>query len=97
LLKQTVDELKTLCAEYVEDLRKQREALGTYHPVPALEAGSVEAHRAIAAHEHRGRVAPELTRLTHRIRLLKSLPAVVYGVLTIALLVWISILEARGQ
>jgi len=95
-LKQTIDEIKAVVSEYVDYLKQYRESIQTYRPNPALLKGSPEAQRAINEHEHRGRVQPEVERLTHRIRLVRLIPLVVYAAITIGLLVFIAVLELRN-
>jgi hypothetical protein len=97
LVKQLIDEIKVLAAQHVEELKKYREAIATYRPVPALVAGSPGALRAIAEAEHEARVGPEVHRLDRRIRVYRLIPAAMYALLTAGVLVWIIILEFQAE
>ena len=63
-LKQTIDEIKSLTTEYVEYLKQYRDKIQTYKPLPALQRGTIEAHQAIAEHEHREAVRPEVEKIS---------------------------------
>ena len=94
LLKQTIDEIKSLVAVYVEHLKQYRDAVSTYRPNPAIEYGSPEIINIMARHQHDTAVEPEVKKLTRRILLLRLLPLVAYLFTTISLIVCIFILES---
>src|SRR6266478_7948617 len=89
-LKQTVDELKALTAAKVDELQRQYDSIREYRPNPAVQMGTVEAHRAIAASMHQSQVAPELTTIWRRIRLIRMIPMIAYALMTVLLfcLIW---------
>lgn len=93
MLKQTVDELKSVVQEYVAFLKANRDSIQVYRPNPAIQAGTLEAYGAMRAHEHRGQIQPEVMRLTRRILLVRLLMIAFYVGVTISLLVWIWVLE----
>ena len=83
-LKQTVDEIKSLVGQKVEKLEKVRDAVGTYRPNPPLEAGSREAHSAIARANFEVRVAPDIEARNRVIWRWKAIPLVVYLIIDLA-------------
>jgi hypothetical protein len=95
MLKQTVDEIKALISEYVESLKKYSDAVAEYRPLPAMEAGSLEAARTIAYSRHIQSVEPELRRISRKILLLRLVPLAFYVIITAGLLVWAIWLEAE--
>lgn len=95
-LKQTIDEIKALANQYAAMIEQRSKNIQEYKPIPALEYGSVEAHRAIAEHQHRLAVKPEVSKLARKIRLVRWVPVIIYGLLTIGLSITIAILEASG-
>jgi hypothetical protein len=96
-LKQTVDEVKAVMNVYVQYLEKYRENVQTYKSNPAIQAGSVEAHRVIAMHKHQMSAAPEVKRLSRKILIVRAVPLAAYMALTIGLLTWIWWVEKGGK
>ncbi len=96
MLKQTVDEIKALLVEYGENLKRRREAIATYRPVPALMEGTAEAMRAVNEARHEERMRPYVDRLSTRILIVRLVPGILYALSTVGLFVWIAVLECSS-
>jgi hypothetical protein len=95
-LKQTVDELKALTTAKIDDLQRQYDSLREFRPNPALEMGTAAAHRAVAESMHQSQVGPELATIWRKIRRIRMIPVIIYGLLTASLLVLIWWLENQS-
>lgn len=93
LLKQTIDEFKELVKWRAAELEKRRDEIATYRPVPAVRAGTAEAHTAIMQAQHQQSIAPKVAKLNRRIAITRYVPLLVYALLTIGLILlapWIT-------
>lgn len=97
MLKQTVDEGKSLIQDHVKALKDQRDSIATYRQNPALQAGSAEAQRAINEHQHMVQVSSDVGQLTKRIKRWAVVPVLVDAVLTLLLIFIIAYLESLTQ
>lgn len=96
-LKQTIDEIKSLVNEYVNYLARYRESIQQLPPEPGTESSSAKERRAVAEHEHRVKMRSEVVRLTWKIGYVRLVPALIYLLLTIGLVIWIVMLELGAE
>lgn len=95
LVKQTVDEFKTIAKQNMDELEKRKERVATYTPNPANPAGSAGAYRVIAENQYAEMVKPHLAKLTRIQRLWKYAPFVLYLLLTIGLFCYVLVWPER--
>lgn len=95
-VKQTIDEVKTLTEHRIKHLEAVRSARGTFRPLPALQAGTPEAHMAIQRARHQREAQPEIQKLSRKISRLRFIPLLIYAGATLVLLLAIAYLESRG-
>ncbi|MEX2672625.1 MAG: hypothetical protein WD294_10995 [Phycisphaeraceae bacterium] len=82
LLKQTVDEVKTLCDRRTEALKAKRDAVARYNPPPLAKAGSPQAYHLEGEHRHRKAVEPQLAEIRKQITRTQLAPLTIYALLT---------------
>jgi hypothetical protein len=80
LLKQALDEVKGVHAEYLSYLKARRDDLKTYKPNPAVEAGSLAAARIINASQYLQAIQPEVKKLSRRILAVRLIPLAIYSI-----------------
>lgn len=83
LLKQTVDELKSLNEFQVEVLERRKEAIKEVKLPPAIMQGTPEAAKAMHRWQHQAHVAPEVAAISRKIWWRRRLPLAIYAATTL--------------